>query len=101
MPGFLVARSDHGCRLGDPIPVPPGATVLDGKTLVDLGGGRAVFAQFVTLETMSSFTDSAVADEARVLPIRRSPFGERSRTWQSVADESSPALAARIGVLVF
>ena len=52
MPGFLVARSDHGFRFGDPIPVPPGATVLDGKTLVDLGGGRAVFAQFVTFESL-------------------------------------------------
>jgi len=85
----LVAKAEHGYRFGDPVAVLPGTLVTaDGKCLVDVGGGKSVFAQLVPAEGVAAFMDSAVVDEARVLPIRRSTAGERARTWASIADDS-------------
>ena len=69
--------------------VPAGTPVsADGKCVVDLGGGKFVFAEYVTAAGLQGWLDEAVADEARLLPIRLSPAGERHRSWTSVADDS-------------
>ncbi len=89
VPGYLVAKAEHGYRFGDPIAVPAGTAIAaDGKCIVDLGGGRFVFAVYVRAEDLGAFLDGAVVDEARLLPIRRSPAGERTRSWTSIADDS-------------
>ena len=70
--------------------MPPGTVVAaDGKCVVDLGGGQFVFAQQVAPEDHQEWCDRALADEARVLPLRRSAKGDRSRSWSSVAEEST------------
>ena len=89
MPGYLFMAGAYGIKFGDPVALPTGTAVsADGKALVDLGGGKYVPVKYVTLQDHAVFLDRAVADEARVLPLRRSPAGERHRAWPSVADDS-------------
>jgi hypothetical protein len=86
----LVAKGAHGLKFGDPIGLPGGTAVsTDGKAVVDISGGRFVFAQFVALVDHEKFLDSGVCDDARVLPLRFSPAQERTRTWASIADDCS------------
>jgi hypothetical protein len=90
VPGYLVAKGAHGLKFGDPIGLPGGTAVsTDGKAVVDISGGRFVFAQFVALVDHEKFLDSGVCDDARVLPLRFSPAQERTRTWASIADDCS------------
>ena len=89
LPAYLVAKSQGPWRYGDPVPLPPGTAVSsDGKAVIAVSYTETVFAQYVTEATYQAFMDGAVADDARILPIRRSAGGSRSRSWASLAEDS-------------
>ena len=48
LPAYLCVSSDHGLKFGDPVNLPPGTVVTPcGKAIVDLGGGKFVYVQYV------------------------------------------------------
>lgn len=61
---------------------------MDGKAVIDLGAGQCVFAvRLASAADYQVFVDSAVGDDARVLPLRRTAGGLRLRTWTSVEED--------------
>ena len=89
LPAHLVAKSQGPWRYGDPVPLPPGTAVSsDGKAVIAVNYTETAFAQYATEASYQEFMDGAVADDVRILPIRRSAGASRTRSWASLAEDS-------------
>ena len=60
----------------------PSAGAVGNRDIFDIGGGEAIFVEYVTVATEEAFYDRAVEADARVLAVRRNRQGKKEITWK-------------------
>ncbi|CAK0822068.1 unnamed protein product [Prorocentrum cordatum] len=85
---WRAAESGGGFRFGDPVPGHVRtARALGTKDLHVLADGTALFVEEVSPANETSFFDTGVSGDARIMAVRRNRQGRRERTWaEMVAD---------------
>ena len=76
----------YGDIMGDHVRT---ASAVGERDLHDLGGGVAIFVEFVAPAAEGEFFDRAVEGDARVLALRRNRQGRREITWREMAERVS------------
>ena len=88
---WRAAASLGGFRYGDEVPGHVrSAGAVAKRDLALLPDGTGLFVELVDAGGLEEFFGRAVAADARILAVRRTPGGKRERTWAQVAAEMQP-----------